>query len=580
MQKYRKLSAAEIAELESRNCFSDNWEEIQVDKSFLPKQLRNCTLCGKIYIGANVRISNIGSHIANYILEDDVRIENVDRIETIGRSRFGNGTEAAVINEHGGREVPLFDMLTAQTAYVIALYRHRRQTIEKMNALIGTYCLSREAELGRVGTGATITDSGIIRNVNIGSGTSVCGASILSNGTIVATPEQPVFVGAGVKMYDFIVRGKSTIDDDTILKRCFVGQGVTLANFSASDSLFFANAHCENGEACSIFAGPYTVSHHKSSLLIAGMFSFFNAGSGSNQSNHLFKTGAVHQGIHQRGCKFGSDAYMMLPIRNGAFSVVIGRHKNHPDTENFPFSYLMEDSGVSYLVPGINLGSYGTVRDIDKWPRRDKRGEGAKADLINFEEANPFVCERVMRAIGILEDLSHKEGVEVYSYERMKIKASMLRRGLKLYRQAFDKFIGRMLADGGTKGFNGTGHWIDAAGMFLPAREMTRLLDDIDAGTLASLEQIDKRFRTIRTHYTDFAYDWAYKTLSAALGHEATDDEVAQAITRGNEAAAHLKQMTDDDYKKDCDLSMAIGYGIDAQSREEIEEDYRTVRNL
>ena len=41
--------------------------------------------------------------------------------------------------------------------------------------------------------------------------------------------------------------------------------------------------------------GPYTVSHHKSSLLIAGMFSFFNAGSGSNQSNHLFKSGAVHQ---------------------------------------------------------------------------------------------------------------------------------------------------------------------------------------------------------------------------------------------------------------------------------------------
>ena len=26
--------------------------------------------------------------------------------------------------------------------------------------------------------------------------------------------------------------------------------------------------------------------------LIAGMFSFFNAGSGSNQSNHLFKSGA------------------------------------------------------------------------------------------------------------------------------------------------------------------------------------------------------------------------------------------------------------------------------------------------
>ena len=66
-----------------------------------------------------------------------------------------------------------------------------------------------------------------------------------------------------------------------------------------------------------MFAGPYTVSHHRATLLIAGYFSFFNAGSGANQSNHMYKSGPVHQGVHLRGCKFGSDAYVLLPASTG-----------------------------------------------------------------------------------------------------------------------------------------------------------------------------------------------------------------------------------------------------------------------
>jgi len=121
-----------------------------------------------------------------------------------------------------------------------------------------------------------------------------------------------------------------------------VGESCRLdKGFTAAESLFFANCHCENGEAASIFAGPYTVSHHKSSLLIAGMFSFFNAGSGSNQSNHLFKSGAVHQAVHLRGCKFASGAYIMSPAIEGAFTMVKGNHADHHDTAIFPYSYLM-----------------------------------------------------------------------------------------------------------------------------------------------------------------------------------------------------------------------------------------------
>lgn len=66
--------------------------------------------------------------------------------------------------------------------------------------------------------------------------------------------------------------------------------------FTAHDSLVFSNCSLENGEACALFAGPYTVSMHKSSLLIGCQTSFMNAGSGTNQSNHMYKLGPVHWG--------------------------------------------------------------------------------------------------------------------------------------------------------------------------------------------------------------------------------------------------------------------------------------------
>lgn len=75
------------------------------------------------------------------------------------------------------------------------------------------------------------------------------------------------------------------------------------------------------------------------------MFSFLNAGSGSNQSNHMYKLGPIHQGVVDRGSKTTSDSYILWPAHIGAFSLVMGRHVSHSDTSRLPFSYLIENAG-------------------------------------------------------------------------------------------------------------------------------------------------------------------------------------------------------------------------------------------
>jgi len=108
----------------------------------------------------------------------------------------------------------------------------------------------------------------------------------------------------------------------------------------------------------------------------------------------MYKLGPVHQGVFERGCKTGSFSYVLLESHIGAFSVVIGKHFSNIQTPNLPFSYISEESGVSKLIPGMNLLSVGTVRDGEKWPKRDNRKVQNKRDLITFDVFLPTRLKR------------------------------------------------------------------------------------------------------------------------------------------------------------------------------------------
>lgn len=572
------LTPSQIEMLTQQGCSAEDWAKVKVAEGFAIAGIRNCAFRGTVVIEKNVFIANIGSYIANYHIESGAYIENVGVLECVGESCFGNGVVVEPINENGGRTVKIFDHLSAQIAYMVALYNHIPDTIAKINGLIDNYTESVKSTIGKVGKNVRITNSNIIRNVRVEEYAQIEGVSILSNGSILSKQEAPIVIGADTKMYDFIVQNGSYIANSSFLRSCFVGQSVKIDNFTAINSLFFANSHFENCEACSIFAGPFTVSHHTSSLLIAGMFSFFNAGSGTNQSNHLFKTGAVHQGIHQRGCKFTSNGYVMLPCKNGAFTVVIGRHRSHADTENFPYSYLIENNDNSYLMPAQNLISFGTVRDIDKWAKRDGR-KGDKIDKINFEECNPFIGERFEKAISILSELVADDIVEEFNYGRMKIKERMAKRGLKLYLAAQRKFIGSMLEKGCVSKVDGRGHWIDVSGQYMPKRVMNELLEDIVDGRVSKIEQISERFENIMSLYQDYSYSWALDALGAELGHTPSQKEIDDAIVKGKKVAQLMEDLTNADREKDFGATTMIGYGIDAEEQSEIVADFNAVRN-
>ena len=625
---YRKLTSEEIEILKSQMCTSDEWESIEVSEDFVPKYVRHTRFSGKIRLGAfrkvfsmpggmckhsglyyttlhNVTvgddccIENVKNYIANYEIGHDTFIENVDIILTDGVSSFGNGVEVAVLNETGGREVMIFDRLTAQTAYVMALYRHRPEMVAKLREMINRYVESVSSSVGYIGSNVTIVDSGYIKNVKIGDCCKIEGASRLKNGSINSNEAAPVHVGVGVIGDDFIICSGSSVKDGVTFSRCFVGQACKLGhNYSASDSLFFSNCQGENGEACAIFAGPYTVTHHKSTLLIAGMFSFMNAGSGSNQSNHMYKLGPIHQGIMERGAKTSSDSYLLWPAKVGAFSLVMGRHVSHQDTSNLPFSYLIEQQNVSYIMPGANLKSVGTIRDAKKWPGRDGRKDPDKLDQINYNLLSPYTIQKMLNGVEVLKQLQTVSGMnsDTYTYQSGKIKSSSLKNGLKYYGMAIDKFLGNSLLtrimnsefktiDDLRKAFEpksvyGEGDWVDISGMIAPKEAVTALLDDIQSGVLTDIAMVNERFAEMHGKYYFYEWRWAHKVIQDYYGvnlSTVTAEKLRELVNRWKSSVVGLDNLIYEDARKEFSLSAMTSFGADGDEAQR-KEDFMQVR--
>lgn len=569
------MTAEEIATAETGGSSAEEWSQVLVSDDFCPSQLLQSHLEGRVEIASGARI--IRSRVCNYRLGEGSFVEQVTALECRHKSSFGNGVPVATMNECGGRTVHIFEEISAQVAYLYAVYRHRPELIAALDGMATAYAESRTSETGSVGKNSRIVGAGFIREVRIGDGVRIDGASIIQHATLA----DGVQVGVGVKAYDLITAEDAVIDNGSIVERCFVGEACRIdKGFTAVDSLFFANSHCENGEAAAIFAGPHTVSHHKSSLLIAGMFSFFNAGSGSNQSNHLFKSGAVHQSVHLRGCKFSSSAYIMSPALEGPFTMVMGSHSFHHDTSVFPYSYLIEKEGRSHLMPGANLTSYGTMRDIEKWPTRDQRV--AQRDVINFEEHNPYLCGILLQGVDTLQRLAEEEpDAEFYNYRKVVIRASSLRRGIELYNRAIVASLGALLAGGKSDApYHGSGRWLDIAGQYITKCEVDAIVDAIERGELTTPQAIDNRFRVFYVHYTDYTRTWAEEVLTGLLGHTPSADELAGAVRAGKRAQNALRNVRDTDRARDCSPEMAVGYGLDCDTEEEAMEDYRIVRGL
>ena len=608
-EKYRPLTSSEIAHLEANGCVADNWENVMVADTFTATHIARVRFSGRIRLGAfhathtlegglprhsgiedatlhdttigdDCLIMHIGQHISHYDIGAHSIIAHTSVLVVTAPTCFGEGTTINVLSETGGREVVIYSELSAQEAYMQAMYRHQPDLVEALKTRALAHARQCSSQRGTIGMGCTLVGCGRICNVRIGPYARLEGVTCLEGGTINSSASAPTHIGHGTIADDFIISKGCHIGEGSLLSRCFVGEASHIGRgFSATDCYFASNCQAEHGEACAVFAGPFTVTHHKSTLLIGGMFSFMNAGSGTNQSNHAYKLGPMHHGILGRGSKTASGTHIIWPARVGDFSMVMGKLTTHPDSHEFPFSYLLAEERLVWLIPGIALRNIGTRRDIEKWPMRDgRKQDGTMLDRITFAAFTPLTAGAMLHARALLTQLdrSATDGKGHLIYKGMCIKHQHIHTGIQLYDDAVNVYLGDRLMERleqwkdqhlqqllmPKEEYPAT--WCDLGGMVAPHEEVEKAI----AGYLHTADDtylpdmLDKMY----TNYKEYEWAWVYQNAglhnNTGTPH-ALAVRCAEILGRRNESAARLHQAILADARKEFSPEYGVGFGID-----------------
>lgn len=596
MNDYRPLTSEEIEVLKSNDCWAEDWTSINVSEDFKPNYMHRVMLYGEVNIGAfnkNVEVSqgfvkhsginnatlrnvtigddclieNVGNFINNYTIGDDCYISNISTMETTEGATFGEGNLVSVLNEVGEGNVILFSDLNSQLAAFMVKHFSDKELKENIRQLIKTDIENKAPERGQIGSNVKIVNTKEITNCVINDLCEVNGASRLSDCTLLGSVHGNVYIGTGVIIENSIIAEGSSVINSVKIQDCFVGEACQLSNgFTASASVFFANSYMSNGEACAAFCGPFTASHHKSSLLIGGMFSFYNAGSATNFSNHAYKMGPMHWGTLERGSKTASGAYLLMPATLGSFSVCFGKLMHHPNTRNLPFAYLIADGDKMFLIPGRNITTVGLYRDIKKWPKRDLRAQENRKSIVNFDWLSPFSVGEILKGKKILESLREVTGdnVSQYLYHEYIIPATSLHKGIKYYDIALRIYMGAVLkrvlkrdpAITPPSTQTGVGDWDDLSGLLLPVSEEERIVKDMREGNIETIQQLLDRFEEINNNYREYQWAWTYSVICDYYGISEITLEDANRI---HEDYIRARRSWIAEIKKDAEKEYAMG---------------------
>ncbi len=562
---YRSLLPEEVEQLRRQGCWAQSWEQVLVHPQFRPDRVwrvrflgpnhlgvfrhqvllpggvehpsgvYDATLCHTA-VGEDALVRGVRRHLAQVDIHPKAVVEDVELLASTGNSGFGNGVRCQVLVEDGQRALPLFDRMSAHVAWLLLFWAWGTPAWDQWLEAIEQYAQHQRGDRSQVGPGAQVCGCGTLINLRVGPHAQLLGVARATNGTVHGHPDAPGFLGHGVVADQFILGCGARVDSQAVLECSYVGQGAVVhRGFSAIHSLVFANADLAHGEATSALVGPFTTSHHRSSLLIAGAFLFFNAGSATNESNHWYKLGPCHHGQLGRGTKTASDCYMRWPCRIGEFTIVAGRHYGPLDTTAFPFSYLLGQQGQSVLLPGANVARVGPWRDWRKWPRRDRRTGTDRLEWLHLDLFSPATVGKCEQALDLLTQLQRQTSPpeEPIPFHGTIIPRQRLGKAVAAYRLAMELFLGqqvlerlrnlwasdnklsaqeaqelwrRFIAHHPT----GQGPWVDLGGMFIPAEELERLLGWFESG--ASLErwaQLETHLAQLHQHYEELCWNWA-----------------------------------------------------------------------
>ena len=290
---------------------------------------------------------------------------------------------------------------------------------------------------------------------------------------------------------------------------------------------------------------------------------------------------------------------MLWPCKVGAYSVVMDKHGSNFDTSELPFSYITLEKGKSVITPAMNLFTVGTARDTVKWPKRDRRKDPNKLDLISFDFLNPFVAGKIFNGINLLNELhanvSKKQ--DYVMYKGISINRLMLRTSRRYYETAIHVYIGNLIVKQlnrlsaissieavqkflTPKDNRESTKWVDLLGLVAPEDAVNSITESVKSGKIDSVEGLQNRMELIHNAYEIDAYSWGAAQIKSYLGIDVSKiskDQLTKIITDWKINSLKMNTMILKDAEKEFDQNSKLGFGNDGDETV-LEADFEAIR--
>lgn len=591
----RKLTRQEIKELQEKGCTATDWSLLHVVEDFDTGAFESVTFIGENYLSRlerknnegiyrailsyciierGVYISDIAEGIHHYHIGEKCIIQNVQKIFYEPHTRCGEGAEVFPLDETGSRSVFLMDTLTAPLAYLLLFARQKEEFSQEFVKLSEKYINTQKpTSHSFIANQSVIKSCGELYNLHIKNRAEVTQVPRLFNVTLSGCR-----ISTGAILEDAICLEGSVVEEYSILTRCFVGECSHIKGaFSAHDTLIFSNCQLANGEAVASVLGPHSVSAHRSTLLVGSLVSFFNAGSGTNQSNHHYQLGPIHYGVMERGCKTASNAYLLWPAHIGAYSLLSGRIVNRNNYLDFPFSHLYQDGKAVFLEPGVQLANIGLYRDVYKWRHRDQRKTLEKPqDLIDYQLLTPAVVYHLLRGYKLLVTTKemHPE-VEKYIVHSAYVSKGVMERGIRYYRTALLLYLVEHFSawiEAKCENIYESSYF-DLMGATISGKSLQGLLQRLASGQFSSIEEVHTFLQKHCNLHATHLYGEVLETLSPeGASHReklcSLTEEMVQEIPKMLGEALRMAE-------KEAYPKKSVGFGLLASTEEETQNEIR-----
>jgi len=240
-----KLKQEQIDILEKNGCTSDSWNKIEVKDNIDLNKIRNVNFLNNVSLGIysekillpeNVEINTgiYNTTLNNVVIDDNCYISNVELISNTNiqsnviiqnsgiiactkETTFGNGHEIEVLNEGGGRELPITTVTNSQIGYLNVLYRDKNKLINNLNKIAQKYADSVKSNILKIGNNVIIDNTDKIINVNINEYAKILGVKLLEEGTIDSSEKAKTVVTNGVIADNFIFQKGCSVKDGAMI---------------------------------------------------------------------------------------------------------------------------------------------------------------------------------------------------------------------------------------------------------------------------------------------------------------------------------------------------------------------------